>query len=482
VLWRSLAKAPFEMLGDLDRWREPTLDSDAEVIAKGLGLFYIRRRSDDLAQVVPSNNAELFSVIQREVRAGDTVIDAGANIGAVTVYLASRVGPTGNVLAIEMIPKTATCLRTNVELNYLRNVTLVGGESRIVAPTTRISNRCNRWPQFSCFSLPKRAARMIGSFGGALKPLTLSILGSSVAAEARIPALVRSQALAILNFHRVDDAEGSAGAAMNPTVFDELVSWLKRRFAIVTFNDLSLRKFGGKPPLILSFDDGYRDFIDIVVPIVEKHGLRVNQNLIPAALNSGLPPMNVQLQDFIRTAPTALLRETPLPGLPAGADPNDRVKSGLRASKALKSCPIAKQKEIFAKLGPDFQRFDGFRPTPVMSIEEARQVTSVHEIGAHSFEHATMGEETDAYLTEDINKCLSFFMTRLGIRPTVYAFANGSARASQTELVRAAGVNHVLLTGEQFSRPSNWLHKRFTIFGSTITEARFRALGGLKSP
>jgi predicted O-methyltransferase YrrM len=117
VLWRSLAKAPFEMLGDLDRWREPTLDSDAEVIAKGLGLFYIRRRSDDLAQVVPSNNAELFSVIQREVRAGDTVIDAGANIGAVTVYLASRVGPTGNVLAIEMIPKTATCLRTNVELN-----------------------------------------------------------------------------------------------------------------------------------------------------------------------------------------------------------------------------------------------------------------------------------------------------------------------------------------------------------------------------
>lgn len=323
---------------------------------------------------------------------------------------------------------------------------------------------------------------MIGSLGASLKPLALSILGSNFAAGARIPALARSQALAILNFHRVDDAEGSAGAAMKPALFDELVSWLKRRFAIVTFADLGLRNFGGRPPLILSFDDGYKDFIEVVVPIVEKHGLRVNQNLIPAALDSGLPPMNVQLQDFVRTAPTALLRETPLPGLPAGADPDERIKSGLRASKALKNCPIAKQKEIFAKLEPDFQRFDGFRPTPVMSIEEARQVASWHEIGAHSFEHATMAEETDAYLTEDINKCIRFFKTRLGIRPTVYAFANGSARASQLELIQAAGLDHVLLTGEQFSRPSNWLHKRFTMFGSTITEARFRALGGLRSP
>ena len=323
---------------------------------------------------------------------------------------------------------------------------------------------------------------MIRSLGASLKPLTLSILGSNLATAVRIPALARSEALTILNFHRVDDEEGSADAAMKPALFDELVSWLKQRFAIVTFDDLRMRKFGSRPPLVLSFDDGYKDFIDIVVPIVEKHGLRVNQNLIPAALDSGLPPMNVQLQDFIRTAPAALLRETPLPGLPAGANPDERVKSGLRASKALKNCPIAKQKEVFIKLQLDFERFDGFRTTPVMSIEEARQVVSAHEIGAHSFEHATMAEETDAYLTEDINNCLNYFKTRLGIRPSVYALANGSARAGQPELIRAAGLDHVLLTGDEFSRPSNWLHKRFTMFGSTMAEARFRALGGFKSP
>jgi peptidoglycan/xylan/chitin deacetylase (PgdA/CDA1 family) len=315
-----------------------------------------------------------------------------------------------------------------------------------------------------------------------LKPLTLSILGSEVATALRIPAVARSNALTILNFHRVDDNADNADAAMKPALFDELVSWLKRSFAIVTFGELAANKFGGKPPMVISFDDGYKDFIDVVVPIAEKHRVRVNQNLIPAALDSGLPPMNVQLQDFIWTAPAALLRETPLPGLPRGADPEARGKSGLQASKALKNRPIAVQKELFPSLKMAFQRFDGFRPTPIMSIEEARQIVAVHEVGAHSFEHATMAMETDAYLREDVDKCISYFETQLGLRPSIYALANGSARAGQPELIHAAGFQHVLLTGEGFSRRQNWLHERFTMFAATTAEARFRALGGFKNP
>jgi peptidoglycan/xylan/chitin deacetylase (PgdA/CDA1 family) len=315
-----------------------------------------------------------------------------------------------------------------------------------------------------------------------MKPVAISIFGSELPLALRARALARSAVLTILNFHRVDDQKGCADAAMKPALFDELVSWLKRSFAIVTFDELEGRKSSGKPPLILSFDDGYKDFIDIVVPIVEKHDVRVNQNLIPSALDSGLPPMNVQLQDFIRTAPAALLREIPLPGLPAGADPDHRAKSGLQASQALKNRPIVEQKEIFAKLELSFQQFDGFRATPVMSLREAQHVAAVHEIGAHSFEHATMAEETDAYLLDDIDKCLNYFKTRLGIRPSVYALANGSVRPGQAEFIRAAGFHHVLLTGEGFSRRSNWLHKRFTMFGTTRAEARFRALGGFKIP
>ena len=99
---------------------------------------------------------------------------------------------------------------------------------------------------------------------------------------------------------------------------------------------------------MLSFDDGYKDFIEVAVPLLEKRRIRVNHNVVPGCVESGRPPMNVELQDFIASAPAALLRETPLPGMPQGADPDRRERSCLIASAALKAKPIAEQKQIFA--------------------------------------------------------------------------------------------------------------------------------------
>jgi len=57
---------------------------------------------------------------------GDCVIDIGANIGAFTVVAAQQVGPTGRVFSYEPDPLCVERLRSNVELNRLTNVTVVG--------------------------------------------------------------------------------------------------------------------------------------------------------------------------------------------------------------------------------------------------------------------------------------------------------------------------------------------------------------------
>lgn len=53
---------------------------------------------------------------------GDVVIEAGANIGALTVPLAQHVGPTGRVLAFEPQRLAFQLLCANVALNSLTNV------------------------------------------------------------------------------------------------------------------------------------------------------------------------------------------------------------------------------------------------------------------------------------------------------------------------------------------------------------------------
>lgn len=62
---------------------------------------------------------------QRFLRAGDSVIDAGANVGVYTLYFASIVGKTGHVLAIEPGKPAFDRLCENVEINNLTSVKTV---------------------------------------------------------------------------------------------------------------------------------------------------------------------------------------------------------------------------------------------------------------------------------------------------------------------------------------------------------------------
>ncbi len=309
-----------------------------------------------------------------------------------------------------------------------------------------------------------------------------AILASSPMLSARLGRIERAGALTILNFHRVDDRHLSSYSAIAPRHFDELVGWLKSRFRIVTFRDLGELVPHGKPPLILSFDDGYRDFVDVVAPILERYGVAANQNVIPSSIETGRPPLNVILQDFIGQAPASLLKEITITGLSSPLDPDDRSASGLSASAALKSRPIGEQKDIIAGLEAAFRKFDAFSTVPMLTLDHVRQVAGIHEIGAHSFEHATMEAETADYLRADAARCRDWFRRYLASEPEVYAFPNGSARPGQSEIVRDSGYQTVLLVGERFSRPQGWLHPRFTMYGDSAGELRFRALGALVGP
>lgn len=56
------------------------------------------------------------------VRAGDTVVDVGANIGTVSIPMAQTVGNQGRVIAIEPHPLSFRYLQENVQLNHHEEV------------------------------------------------------------------------------------------------------------------------------------------------------------------------------------------------------------------------------------------------------------------------------------------------------------------------------------------------------------------------
>jgi FkbM family methyltransferase len=56
---------------------------------------------------------------------GQTVVDAGAHVGFLTLVAASAVGPSGRVIAVEPNPETSRLLERTVAANRLANVTVV---------------------------------------------------------------------------------------------------------------------------------------------------------------------------------------------------------------------------------------------------------------------------------------------------------------------------------------------------------------------
>lgn len=62
--------------------------------------------------------------LARYLKAGDVVVDIGANIGTHSLKAASMIGATGRVIAFEAHPKTFCYLRQNVQLNGFVNIQL----------------------------------------------------------------------------------------------------------------------------------------------------------------------------------------------------------------------------------------------------------------------------------------------------------------------------------------------------------------------
>jgi FkbM family methyltransferase len=80
--------------------------------------------TEHLGYLLGTAESHLQRVIRDHVSAGDTVYDIGANLGYVSLSLAKQVGPSGQVVAFEPVPRNIELLRRNIELNGLRNIRL----------------------------------------------------------------------------------------------------------------------------------------------------------------------------------------------------------------------------------------------------------------------------------------------------------------------------------------------------------------------
>ncbi len=301
--------------------------------------------------------------------------------------------------------------------------------------------------------------------------------------DARLLRQIRERDfLVIMNLHQISPHSNPYWPALRPHIFEDLLLFVKKHFRVVLFRDLeaaAATPASGKPLAILSFDDGYYDFIEYAVPLLDKHKLTANMNVIPACVESGQAMWNVQLYDFLNAAPRKLINEIRLPdfgGKLADDGEQAKVQYGLKISRYLKNRPHRERETLWQKLTPLMQK-NNFPQTRMMTRSEVLQIAARHEVGVHSFSHESMEFESEDFFARDLERCRAYFQHTLRLPLEIYAFPNGSFRPRQIEILRQNGIRHALLVGEDYAQSRLDVFPRFTIYGDSPAEVRLRAIG-----
>ncbi len=316
-----------------------------------------------------------------------------------------------------------------------------------------------------------------------VKKLIYKVAADERNLRSKLDFALKNQHLIVLNFHKVAPPDQSSWKPFDPIIFRDLMVYIKKNFEVSSFSDLRIPKddSANRPKIIVSFDDGYKDFIEYAMPILVGLGIRVNQNVIPNCAKSGIPPLNVMAQDWIGQAPLRLIQKLEIPNFNLSGLAKDRYTLGFLTSKFLKSMPFVEQREYFNYLLPQFLEFEGFKWTKMMSLEDIKSMLPYHEIGLHSMNHESMNQESDEYFFQDLLDCLKFANQELSLSSPVYAFPNGSYRSSQIAILQSTNFSEILLVGDKVSSSENIIHNRFNFYADSLQEAKFKATGNLLS-
>jgi len=262
----------------------------------------------------------------------------------------------------------------------------------------------------------------------------------------------------VVAYHRVVEDFASACVTSNPSMLvsrqmlEQHLDWIGQRYKLVSLDDLGERlecSDGSNEGLAaITFDDGYQDFYDHALPVLQKKGVPAALFVVTDYAGSGQVPLHDRLYLLLKRR-----QSKALPVLPRGV-PNIRGRAPYDALRALiEALPVDTVDAVAAALGAeDDIPEEMLHPFRCLTWEGIGRVHRAGiTIGSHTRSHALMTNETRVRRMDEAQGSRSVLERRLNTRIRHFAYPSGVFDPSAINSVAAAGYRFGYTTGSHRS-------------------------------
>ncbi len=235
---------------------------------------------------------------------------------------------------------------------------------------------------------------------------------------------------AILCYHRLrqdgplrSDDDPALARALPVGLFTQHMTWLATFADIVTLDELvrssSEKTATHRWTVVVTFDDGFADNLDLGLPVMRRHGIRPMIFLTTGFVsNHARTPWWLLFDRLAAVAPKDALR---LIGVKESRDPRKEFATRMRAAGPES---VARHE---GRLTDALARQGHHWPSPFLSPEQVAAAAAAGEVefGAHTVGHASLTACTDAELADEIVGSRDTIAAWTGLAPRWFAYPFG---------------------------------------------------------
>jgi peptidoglycan/xylan/chitin deacetylase (PgdA/CDA1 family) len=263
-------------------------------------------------------------------------------------------------------------------------------------------------------------------------------------------------------FHRVSDDVDPMWPPMKPSLFSEIISHLTEKFSVVPLEHYldDPRSFqSNKKIATVLFDDGYKDNIEIAVPILSKHKCPASFYIVTDCIDKNIPTWTYII-DHVILKTKKLKIELVYDFVPEkfkslqlqlNNQPNPAVKEVKPWLKQLSNSQrLLVTQSIFSQCD------DVLMPeNKMMNWNDIRQLDADgFIIGSHSHTHPMLASlQNESEIADELNISGQKIQQELGKFPKSISYPIGSYDERVVSLSAKAGYQYGLAVHQQFFKP-----------------------------